>query len=82
MDGVPLGESQPDVRVLVVDDEPNITELISTVLRYEGWEVQHCCHRRRAALTAVRAFRAATSMVLDVMLPDLDGFEVLQPAAP
>ena len=39
-DGSPL-------RVLVVDDEANIAELISMALRYEGWEVAHRPHRRR-----------------------------------
>jgi two-component system OmpR family response regulator len=61
-------------RVLVVDDERNITDLVATVLRYEGFEVQTAA-TGRDALKAVTAFRPAL-VVLDIMLPDLDGFEV------
>jgi len=61
-------------RVLVVDDESNITDLVATVLRYEGVEVQTAASGRDA-LKAVTAFRPAL-VVLDIMLPDLDGFEV------
>jgi two-component system OmpR family response regulator len=61
-------------RVLVVDDESNITDLVATVLRYEGFEVQTAASGRDA-LKAVTAFRPAL-VVLDIMLPDLDGFEV------
>jgi two-component system, OmpR family, response regulator len=61
-------------RVLVVDDEPNITDLVSTVLRYEGFEVD-------VAANGWDALRKGTEfrpdlVVLDVMLPDHDGFEV------
>ncbi len=65
-----------DARVLVVDDEAPITDLISMALRYEGFEVE-AVHTGRAALTAVEAYRPHV-VVLDVMLPDLDGFEVLK----
>jgi two-component system OmpR family response regulator len=61
-------------RVLVVDDESNITDLVATVLRYEGFEVQ-TASTGRDALKAVTSFRPAL-VVLDIMLPDLDGFEV------
>jgi len=66
------GEEQ--VRVLVVDDEPNITDLVATVLRYEGFAVQ-TAGTGREALRAVEKFRPDL-VVLDVMLPDVDGFEV------
>lgn len=64
------------VRVLVVDDESNLTELLSMALRYEGWEV-------RAAATGLKAIKAARefqpdAVVLDMMLPDFDGLEVLR----
>ncbi|GGB76945.1 transcriptional regulator [Knoellia flava TL1] len=64
------------VRVLVVDDESNLTELLSMALRYEGWEV-------RAAGTGLKAVKAARefqpdAVVLDMMLPDFDGLEVLR----
>jgi two-component system OmpR family response regulator len=62
------------VRVLVVDDESNITDLVATALRYEGFEVADAADGR-AALSLVESFRPDL-IVLDVMLPDLDGFEV------
>jgi two-component system OmpR family response regulator len=62
------------VRVLVVDDEPNITDLVATALRYEGFDVSTAVDGR-AALSLVESFRPH-AIVLDVMLPDLDGFEV------
>jgi len=65
-----------EARVLVVDDEPGITDLVSMALRYEGLTVE-VVHTGRDALRAVDGFRPHL-MVLDVMLPDLDGFEVLQ----
>jgi two-component system, OmpR family, response regulator len=63
-------------RILVVDDEPTLTDLLSMALRYEGCEV-------RTAGTGHAAVRTAKdfgpdAVVLDVMLPDLDGFEVLR----
>ena len=69
LDGTP-------VRVLVVDDEANLTELLSMALRYEGWEV-------RAAGTGTAAVKAARdfqpdAVVLNMMLPDFDGMEVLR----
>ncbi len=61
-------------RVLVVDDESNITDLVSTALRYEGYDVA-TAHDGRGALSTVETFRPDL-IVLDVMLPDVDGFEV------
>lgn len=61
-------------RILVVDDEPSITGLVATVLRYEGFQVQTAATGREA-LVAATSFRPHL-VVLDVMLPDLDGFEV------
>jgi len=66
--------NSPGLRVLVVDDELNIAELVATALRYEGFEVR-TAGDGRAALAGVRAF-APDLVVLDVMLPGLDGFEV------
>ena len=63
-------------RVLVVDDEPNITELLAMALRYEGFTVKTAA-TGRAALTAVAQFSPAL-VILDVMLPDIDGLEVLK----
>jgi two-component system OmpR family response regulator len=63
------------VRALVVDDEANLAELLATALRYEGWQVEQ-------ALSGHQALRRAKELdpdvvVLDVMLPDLTGLEVL-----
>ncbi|MDQ3980133.1 MAG: response regulator transcription factor [Actinomycetota bacterium] len=63
-------------RVLVVDDEPNITDLVSTALRYEGFDVEVAADGR-SALAQGQRFRPEL-MVLDVMLPDLDGFTVVR----
>jgi two-component system OmpR family response regulator len=62
------------VRVLVVDDEPNIVDVISMALRFEGFEVQSA-GTGADAIAAVAAHRPQL-LVLDVMLPDIDGFEV------
>jgi len=62
------------MRILVVDDELNLTELISLALRYEQFEVA-AAHTGREALDGMRSFRPDL-VVLDVMLPDIDGFEV------
>ena len=64
------------IRVLVVDDEPTLTDLLSMALRYEGWEVR-TAGEGRAALTLAREFRP-DAIVLDIMLPDIDGLQVLQ----
>src|SRR5215469_17007929 len=63
-------------RVLVVDDEPSLAGLLSSVLRYEGWEVR-TAGDGSGALRAAREFRP-DAVVLDVMLPDFDGLEVLR----
>jgi two-component system OmpR family response regulator len=66
--------SQAPSRVLVVDDEPNITDLVATALRYEGFEVVTAGSGREALEEVVR--QRPHLVLLDVMLPDLDGFEV------
>lgn len=77
----PQGRSEllrPDhspVRVLVVDDEAPLAELLSMALRYEGWEVRSAGDGAGAVRTA-RDFRP-DAVVLDVMLPDTDGLAVL-----
>jgi two-component system, OmpR family, response regulator len=68
-------DGQP-VRVLVVDDESTLTELLSMALRYEGWEVQSAGDGLGAVRTA-RTFRP-NAVVLDMMLPDMNGLEVLR----
>jgi two-component system OmpR family response regulator len=71
--------TRPDgspVRVLVVDDESSIAELLSMALRYEGWQVQ-TAGNGQSAVRAARQFRP-DAVVLDLMLPDIDGMEVLR----
>ncbi|WP_149182202.1 response regulator transcription factor [Streptomyces sp. TRM49041] len=63
------------VRVLVVDDESSLSELLSLALRYEGWEVRSA-ENGTEAVRAAREFRP-DAVVLDVMLPDMDGLSVL-----
>ncbi|MFI0221100.1 response regulator transcription factor [Streptomyces lydicus] len=64
------------VRVLVVDDEPDLTEVLSGALASEGWEVRNAADGARA-LALARTFRPH-AVVLDWMLPDLDGLAVLR----
>jgi two-component system, OmpR family, response regulator len=63
-------------RILVVDDEPNIVDVVAMALRFQGFEVD-TAGTGRDALAAVERFRPQV-MVLDVMLPDMEGFEVAE----
>src|SRR3954452_2100589 len=63
-------------RVLVVDDEPNIVDVISMALRFQGFDVESAGTGQQA-LAAVSDFRPHL-IVLDVMLPDMEGFAVAQ----
>ncbi|GAA3625620.1 response regulator transcription factor [Nonomuraea rosea] len=63
------------VRVLIVDDEVNIAELIRIALRYQGWEAA-LAHSGRQAIDSARD-APPDAVVLDIMLPDFDGLEVL-----
>ncbi len=66
--------TKPAQRVLVVDDEPSIVDAVGTSLRYEGFEVEEATTGRMALAAAQE--RPPDLIVLDVMLPDLDGVEV------
>ena len=71
--------TRPDgspIRVLTVDDERSLTELLSMALRYEGWEVSTAA----SGLQAVKVARETRpdAIVLDMMLPDFDGLEVMR----
>src|SRR5436305_11940110 len=75
----PADVRRPDgtaIRVLVVDDEPSLAELLASVLRYEGWEIR-TAGDGASAVRAARDFRP-DAVVLDIMLPDFDGLEVLR----
>jgi two-component system, OmpR family, response regulator len=62
------------IRVLVVDDEPNIVDVISMALRFERFEVASAASGAEA-IEQVAAFRPHL-MLLDIMLPDMEGFDV------
>lgn len=62
--------------MLVVDDEVNIAELLTMALRYEGWETSMAHTGSRAVSMAKQA--QPDAVVLDMMLPDFDGMEVLR----
>src|SRR5258708_32296845 len=70
------GRGQPDARLLVVEDEPNILELLSASLRYAGFEVLTAAAGTDAVQAAQR--HRPDLIVLDVMLPDMDGFDVVR----
>ncbi|MEU8891164.1 response regulator transcription factor [Streptomyces sp. NPDC048442] len=69
-------DSSGEVRVLVVDDEASLAELLCMALRYEGWQTRSAGDGATAVRTA-RDFRP-DAVVLDVMLPDMDGLSVLR----
>ena len=64
------------MRILTVDDEASLTDLLGMALRYEGWEVTAA----DTGLSAVQAARDVRpdAIVLDMMLPDFDGLEVMR----
>jgi len=70
------GHRQPDARLLVVEDEPNILELLAASLRYAGFEVVTAAAGSEAVQAAQR--HRPDLIVLDVMLPDMDGFDVIR----
>jgi len=63
-------------RILVVDDEPNIVDVVSMALRFQGFEIESA-GTGTDALAAVASFKPHL-IVLDVMLPDMEGFDVAQ----
>lgn len=65
----------PEAKILIVDDEPNIRELLSVSLKFSGFSVA-TAKNGNEALEVERKF-GADLVVLDIMLPDMDGFEVL-----
>ena len=69
-----MDDATPRQQILVVDDEPSIVDAVGTALRYEGFEVLEATNGRTALSSAQES--PPDLIVLDVMLPDLDGFEV------
>ncbi|MDH2430386.1 response regulator transcription factor [Sphaerisporangium sp. TRM90804] len=66
----------PEARLLVVEDDPNILELLAASLRFAGFEVAVAGRGADAVAAAQR--RRPDLIVLDVMLPDMDGFDVVR----
>jgi two-component system OmpR family response regulator len=64
------------IRVLVVDDEPDLADLLGRAFRYEGWDIR-TEHDGPSAVSGVRYFDPDV-IVLDRMLPGFDGLEVLR----
>jgi two-component system OmpR family response regulator len=76
---VPATLVRPDgspLRVLVVDDEASLAEVLASVLRLEGW-VAETAHSGQQAVAAAQQHKP-DAVILDVMLPDFDGLEVLR----
>jgi two-component system, OmpR family, response regulator len=64
--------ADPSARILVVDDESSITDAVCTALRYDGFEAREAASARDA-VRVMETF-APDLILLDVMLPDIDGF--------
>jgi two-component system OmpR family response regulator len=71
-----VNESPESHRILVVDDEPNIVDVVSMALRFQGFGVESA-GTGAEAIAAVASFRPHL-IVLDIMLPDMEGFDVAQ----
>jgi two-component system OmpR family response regulator len=85
MDGMSRTQTSPEpitrpdgtpIRILAVDDESSLTELLSMAMRYEGWQVSTAASGNEA-VKAAREVRP-DAIVLDMMLPDFDGLEVMR----
>src|SRR5689334_9352992 len=70
------GTATDSHRILVVDDEPNIADVVSMALRFQGFDVE-TAGTGGDAIAAVTSFRPHL-IVLDIMLPDMEGFDVAQ----
>jgi two-component system, OmpR family, response regulator TrcR len=64
------------IRVLLVDDEPALTNLVKMALHYEGWTVE-VAHSGREAVPKFEQV-SPDVLVLDIMLPDVDGLQILE----
>ena len=71
-----MQETSPEARVLVVDDEDNIVELLSVSLKFQGFEV-YTATNGATALDLARDVKP-DAVILDVMMPGMDGFGVLR----
>lgn len=64
------------IRVLLVDDEPALTNLLKMALHYEGWEIE-VARDGQEAIAKYASFEPDL-LVLDIMLPDIDGLQILR----
>jgi two-component system OmpR family response regulator len=71
-----MSASTPEAKVLVVDDEPMIVELLSVSLRFQGFEVATASNGAEG-LDKARSFRP-DALIVDVMMPGMDGFGLLR----
>ena len=71
-----MTDKTPEARILIVDDEPNIAELLSVSLKFQGFEVETASNGAEG-LDRARAFRP-DAVILDVMMPGMDGFGMLR----
>ncbi|MBA3947040.1 MAG: response regulator [Herpetosiphonaceae bacterium] len=70
------GTSTGATRIVIVDDQRDLADMISTFLTDEGYAVT-ICNDGRSALGTIQETNPA-ALILDVMMPDTDGFEVLR----
>jgi two-component system OmpR family response regulator len=70
------GSDEKQIRILAVDDESSLTELLAKALRYEGWQVSTAASGNEAVKIANEV--RPDAVVLDIMLPDFDGLEVMR----
>jgi len=70
-----MAENSQNLKVLVVDDEPNIVELLTVSLKFQGFEVE-TANSGPAAIELAHSWKP-DAYILDVMMPEMDGFELL-----
>ena len=71
-----MAESEQKPRILIVEDHPIIAELVETRLRIEGMEPIKCAGGREAL--EIIGTQPLDAVILDIMMPDVDGYEVLR----
>lgn len=69
-------EESKEVKVLVVDDEPNIVELLTVSLKFQGFDV-HSANSGNEALRIAREINP-DAYIMDVMMPGMDGYETMR----
>ena len=70
-----MADNSQNLKVLVVDDEPNIVELLTVSLKFQGFEVE-TANSGPAAIELAHSWKP-DAYILDVMMPEMDGFELL-----